>query len=127
MAHSPQSFCSPLIYKSVRSAWLSGELASGAEEEGPILGVAVAVEAQDRHFIAGEAGVQTLAVEEVFDGDVERAGDARDVAAELAGAIGLPLGDGAAADIAGGGELILGESAGEPAGADSGADRERGI
>ncbi len=48
------------------------------------------------------------AVEEKLDGRVERLGNSRDVAAQLASAVGLPLGDGAAAHAACQGEAILG-------------------
>jgi len=48
--------------------------------------------------------------------------DAGDIAAELAGAVGFPLSDGAAADVAGSGQLVLRHAAGETEGADAKAD-----
>jgi hypothetical protein len=47
-------------------------------------------------------------------------------ASEMAGAVGFPLGDGAAADVAGGGELELGEAAGAAEFADARADGRGG-
>ncbi len=94
----------------------------GAQEEGAIVGVAGLVEAEHGEFVAGGGGGGIGALDEMFDGGTEGIGDSGDVAAELAGAVGFPLGDGAAADIAGGGEIILSHAAGAAQGADSGAD-----
>ncbi len=89
------------------------------QQEGAILGVAGLIEPEHGEFVAGGSGA---AVEEVLDGAAEGVGDAADVVAQLAGAVGFPLGYGAAAYFAGGGELILGEAAGAPQLADAHAD-----
>jgi hypothetical protein len=67
-------------------------------------------------------GAGPLALQNVFDGGGQCVGDAGYVAAQLAGAIGFPLGDGAAANVAGDGQLILRHPSIEAEGADSGAD-----
>jgi hypothetical protein len=118
---SPSSFfpCSQL------ELWLCGssQFVGCSEEEGAVFRVAGLVEAEHGEFVAGGGGV---AVEEMFDRDAEGVGDAADVFAELAGAVGFPLGDGAAADVAGGGELELGEAAGAAEFADARADGRGG-
>ncbi len=91
----------------------------GAEEEGAVFGVAGLIEAKHGQFVAGGGGA---AVQQVLDGAAEGVGDAADIFAELAGAVGFPLRDCAAADIAGGGEGILGEASRAPELAYAGAD-----
>ncbi len=100
----------------------AGEFVGGAQEEGAVFGVAGLVEAEHGEFVAGGGRGWVGALDEMFDGGAEGIGDAGDVAAQLAGTVGFPLGDGAAADVAGGGELILSHAAGAAEGADSGAD-----
>ena len=58
----------------------------------------------------------------MLDGGVQRVRDAGDVAAELAGAVRLPLCDRTSADAACGREIILGEAAGAAKGAYACAD-----
>ncbi len=77
------------------------------QEEGSIFRVTGPVEAQHGQFVTS---LRYTAVQEIFDRGAERIRDAADVAAELAGAIGFPLSDGAAADLAGRGQLILSEA-----------------
>jgi len=91
----------------------------GSQEEGTIFRIAGLVEAEHGKLVASG---RTVTVEEMFDRGAERIGDAADVATELAGTIGLPLGNGAAADLAGGREFILREAPGAAQGANAGAD-----
>ncbi len=100
----------------------AGEFVGCAQEEGAVFGVAGLVEAEHGQFVAGGGGGGVGALDEMFDGGAEGIGDSGDVAAELAGAVGFPLGDGAAADVAGGGEIILCHAAGAAEGADACAD-----
>ena len=95
------------------------QFVGGAEQEGAVFRVAGLVETEHSEFVAGGGGA---AVEEMLDGAAESVGDSADVLAELAGAVGFPLGDGAAADVAGGGKVLLGEAAGAAEFADAGAD-----
>ena len=59
----------------------------------------------------------------MFDRRIERCGDAGDVLTELAGPVGFPLCDGAAADAAGDSQGVLREAAGAAESTDAGADR----
>ncbi len=96
------------------------ELVGGAQEEGAVLRITGLIETKHGKLVArGRAG----AVQQVFNRSAKGIGNAADVAAELAGAIGLPLSDGAAADLAGGCKFILSEAPGAPQGTDAGADR----
>ena len=91
-----------------------------SQQESAVFGVAGLVEAEHGQLVAGGG---SAAVENMFDRGAEGVGDAADVFAELAGAVGFPLGDGAAADVAGGGELVLREAVGAAEFFDAGADR----
>lgn len=102
---------------------MTGELVGGSQEKGAIFRIAGAIEAQEGEFVAGGGHGGRRALQEVFDRDVQRFGDSGDVTAELAGAVGLPLGDGAAGDATGQSEVVLCEAAGAAEGADAGADR----
>ncbi len=88
---------------------LPRQFMGGTEKKSAVLRVAGLVEPEHCQFVAGGRGA---AVEEMLDGAAEGVGDSADVFAELAGAVGFPLGDGATADIAGGGEFELREAAG---------------
>lgn len=100
----------------------AGELVGGTEEEGPVVRLAGAVETEHGELVAGGRGWLGGALQQVLDGGVEGFGDPGDVAAQLAGAVGFPLGDGTATDAAGGGEVILGEATGASESADAAAD-----
>ena len=98
------------------------QFARGAQQEAAVFGVAGAIEAEQCQFVTGELALRASALEQEFHRGAEGAGDAGEVAAQLAGAIGFPLGDGAAADIELGGQLILGKATGEAQAAYAGAD-----
>jgi hypothetical protein len=80
-----------------------------AQQEGAIFGIAGLVEAEHGELVAGGGGA---AVQEMLDRAAEGIGNAADIFPELTRAIGFPLGDSAAAHVAGGGQGILGESSG---------------
>ncbi len=62
-------------------------------------------------------------MEQMFDRRAKGIGDAADVAAQLSGPVGFPLGNGAAAHLAGGRQFVLSEAPGVPEGTYPGADR----
>lgn len=110
----------------LRGAGKASEADGGADQQGAVIGRAVAVGTQQCHFVAKQrqwraAGFR-LTGEQVGRAGAEEAGDARQVAADLAGAAGLPLGDGAPGDADGARQLVLGEALGEAGGADAGAE-----
>ena len=81
----------------------------GCEQHCPVLGGEFAVEAEEGEFVArgGDArGAFVLAVEEVFERDAEHLGHPQQIAADLAGAVGLPLRDRRARDAEPGGEAL---------------------
>ncbi len=101
------------------------QFAGGAQEEAAVLGGAFAVEAEHGEFVTGEVAVTGGAIQQIGNGGGECGGDAADIAAQLAGAVGFPLRDRASADLAEGGELILGEAPGLAELADAAADGVR--
>ena len=101
---------------------VAGQLVGGPEQKRTIFRIARAIQAKHGELVAGVAGVRGMTFQKVFDGRTERAGDAGNVASELPRAVGFPLGHRAAADVTGASELVLGEAAGAPKGADARAD-----
>ncbi len=89
--------------------FLPGQFMGCTQKKGSVLRIAGLIQPEHCQFVASGRGA---AVEEMLDGAAEGVGDSADVFAELAGAVGFPLGDGATADIAGGGEFELREAAG---------------
>lgn len=90
---------------------MPSEAAGGAEEHLAVLGVAFPVQAEQCELVAligFRRGALVVAVHEVLDVDLERRGDAGEVACDLSGASGFPLGDGAAGDADAIGEFVLG-------------------
>ncbi len=99
-----------------------GELAGCSQQEGAIIWFADAVEAEHGELVTLDCRIFAAPGEQGFDRYPEGGGDDGDIFAQLAGPIGFPLGDCAAADAAGHGELILGDGAIVAQGADAGAD-----
>ena len=91
-----------------------------------------AVEAKQGQFAAGcrlRRGAFVVAVEEVFERNLQHVGHPQQIAADLPGAVGLPLRDRRARDAEPGGEPPLGQAAFRPRGAEAfagGGGRGRG-
>ena len=84
-----------------------GELVGGAQQKGPVLGVAGSVEPDHGKLVARRCGHRIAALQQMFDRCVQRSRYTADVAAELAGPVRLPLRYRTPANIAGGRKLVL--------------------
>ena len=104
----------------------AGESDSGSDQQGTIIGRAVPVSAQQRHFVAaqwqGGRSRFLLAAEQESGAAAKDAGDACQVASDLARPAGLPLGHGAARDADGARQLVLSQTLGEAGSADARAE-----
>ncbi len=95
------------------------QFVGGSQQKCLIFWVAGLIEAEHCQLVA--CGL-VAAMQQIFDRGAEGVRDATDIAAQLAGAVGLPLGDGASADITSGCQFILGETACAAESADACAD-----